>query len=366
MSFIKSLFQKKVAPINSNNEFWAWFVNNEKNFHKVVQQKGNIQKEFFDKLSPKLNELKDDFYFLTGMYDDTTVELVITAEGTIKNIVFVEELIVSAPELNGWKFTALKPALDIKNVNIEMAGLQFNRNNISFYANNLFEYPDEIDITIVHHDLNIKNRTAIINGCYIFLENYLGELNFATNIDNLSFLEKQEVNEVLIPIEKLKDFLRWREEEFIEKYDGVRRLASDNPYAILEAELENGNVLVAVINTDLMKWDAKASHPWIMNINIKYDKALNNGLPTNDTYSLLEKIENDILNYLKDEVGYLNIGRQSANGSREIYFACKDFRKPSKVLNDIVKKYASDISVDYTIYKDKYWQSLNRFVNNHL
>jgi hypothetical protein len=55
--------------------------------------------------------LKTDF-FLTGMYNDDTVELVLTADGAVKNIVFVEELVNSAPKIEGWKFTALKPALD--------------------------------------------------------------------------------------------------------------------------------------------------------------------------------------------------------------------------------------------------------------
>ena len=96
------------------HEFWNWFCQNEKSFHNVVKGQGNIEKNFFDKLSPKLNELKEDFFFVTGMLDDDSAELIVTADGTIKNIVFVEELIDAAPAIEGWKFTALKPPLDIK------------------------------------------------------------------------------------------------------------------------------------------------------------------------------------------------------------------------------------------------------------
>jgi hypothetical protein len=150
MSFLKSFFKTKDEPIHSYDDFWNWFAKNAKTFHKVVKEQGNIEKDFFNKLSPKLNELKEGFWYLTGMYDDITAELVITADGTIKNIVFVEDLILAAPTIEGWKFTALKPALDIKDVSIEMSGFKFNNENLYFYTNDHLDYPDEIDIIIVH------------------------------------------------------------------------------------------------------------------------------------------------------------------------------------------------------------------------
>jgi len=364
MSFLSKLFGKKEEPIKSYEDFWNWFNKNEKTFFKVVKEKGNIEKVFFNKLSAKLNELKDGFFYLTGMYNDNTVELVLTADGTVKNIVFVEELVISAPNLEGWKFTALKPALNIEDVSIEMAGCKFNDKNLSFYSTEHAEYPDEIDITIVHDDLSGENKSAIINGTYIFLDNYLGELDFVTTIDNLKVTGKSEAQKESIPIEKLKAFLAWRKKEFIEKYEGVRRDTENDNYSVLEAELKSGNMLLAVINTDLLNWDSKASHPWILNVEIKYDGSNNNGMPHEETYQLLDEIEIKITDELKDCDGYLNVGRQTAENVREIYFACKDFRKPSKVLHEIQNNYLKAIELSYDIYIDKYWQSFNRFVHN--
>jgi len=364
MNVIKSIFSKKDEPVISYKDFWNWFKKNEKNFFKVLKEEGNVEKEFFNKLSPKLDELKDGFYFLAGMYNDNTVELVITADGTIKKIVFVEELVDSAPDIERWKFTALKPALNIKDVNIEMAGYSFDDGTLSFYSNEYPDYPDEIDITIMHNDLDDENRSTITNGTYIFLDNYLGELNFATTIDNLTVIGKNEAQKELVPIDKLKDFLIWREKEFIEKYEGTRHNTDNDNYSMLRAELDNGNPLLAIINTDLLEWDSKASHPWILNLEIKFDGENNNGMPDEETYKLLDEIEEEVLKELKDSDGYLNIGRQTADNVREIYFACKDFRKASKVLYQIEQKYSIRLDLTYDIYKDKYWQSFNRFLNN--
>lgn len=362
MSFLSSLFKRKDESITSYQDFWNWFIKNEKIFFRVVKEHRNVEKEFFDKLSPQLNAIKDGFFYLTGMYDNGTAELVITPDGIIKNIVFAEELVNAAPHIQGWKFTALKPALDIKDVSIHMAGYKFSKDNLSFYSNDRADYPDEIDITVVYDDFSEEHKSTITNGTYIFLDNYLGELDFAVTIDNLKVIGTGQAEKELIPINKLKEFLEWRQKEFIEKYEGVRRNTENDGYSMLETQLESGNVSIATVNTDLLQWDSKASHPWILTVEIPYDGSKNNGMPDKETYELLNEVENEILKEMKDFDGYLNIGRQTANSTREIYFACKDFRKPSKVLYEIQNRYKQKIRIRYDIYKDKYWQSFNRFI----
>ncbi len=360
MSFLKNLFGKKEAPIESYNDFWDWFQRNEKSFFKVLKNDGDIQKDFLDKLSPKLGELREGYFFLAGMLNDDTAELILTADGNVKNLVFVEELVEAAPNITGWKFKAHKPAIDIENVSIRMGGYKFESENLSFYPNEYSEYPDEIAITIVHDDYNEENKNTIINGSYIFLDNYLGELDTATVIDEITIMGKDSAEKELIPISKLKAYINWRQKEFIEKHEGVRQNTQDDEHSILEFKLKNGTVLLAVVNTDLMQWDKKASHPWMATIEMKFDDDFN-GMPKDDTRVLLEQIEDEIVHELLDADGYLYIGRETGNNRREIYFACKDFRKPSKVLHDIVKQYSGKITISYNIYKDKYWQSFKRF-----
>ncbi len=128
-----------------------------------------------------------------------------------------------------------------------------------------------------------------------------------------------------------------------------------------KATSEEGNALYAIMNSDLLNWDAKASHPWILHIKIGYKGINNNGMPDDETYELLDKLENKIFDQLKDFEGYLNIGRETSDNLKEIYFACKEFRKPSKVTYDISIKYSEKLSITYDIYKDKYWRSFNCF-----
>jgi hypothetical protein len=362
MSFLTTILKKKDEPIKSYNDFWTWFQKNEKTFFKVIEKHDNIERDFFDKISPKLNELKEGFFYLTGMLDDQTVELILTADGTIKNIVFVEELVASARQIPGWKFTASKPALNIENVQIDMHGFVFDKDTLSFYSKEHSDYPDEIDIVVVHKYFKEQDKSNIANGVYIFLDNFLGELEFATTIDNLTIIGESEAEKELIPIEKLKAFLVWRQKEFLEKYEGERHDTENDAYATYETELkDSGRKVVAVINTTLLDWDGKASHPWFMTIKINYKGDENNGMPDDQTYKAMYEFESEIMNELRDSDGYLNVGRESGDNLREIYFACKDFRRPSKVLHQWTTKYANRLDVSYDIYKDKYWQKMDRY-----
>ncbi len=364
MNFLKNIFSKNEQPIKSNIDFWTWFTKHEKSFYNIVKSRKNLDVGFFDKIAPKLQELKEGYFYLTGMLDDNTVELVLTADGVIKNIVFVEELVSAAPILKGWKFTALKPALKIENVNISMGDLEFNQSNIFFYSNEDALYPDEIDITIVHNDFTNANQKALSTGVYLFLDNYLGELDFVNNVDSVKIIGRQEAEKELIPIEKLKPFLSWRQKEFIEKYEGLRYNTENDNHACFQGTLENGKALFATINTDILRWDCKASHPWIAIITIKYHETNGTGMPDEQDDELLDKIQEDLEHKLKDMDGYINIGRQTANSEREIYFACRDFRKPAKVFFEIQFNYPEKLVIDYEIYKDKYWQTFERFNGN--
>ena len=361
MKFFKSLFKSKDQPINSYSDFWDWFLLNEKKFHKVVKNQGNIKRDFFDKLTPKLDELKDGFWFLTGMFDNETAELILTADGVIKNIVFVEDLVRSAPKMSNWKITALKRPFDLSESGIEMEGFKFGESEMSFYSTIHETMPDEIDITITHKDFCEENKATITNGVYLSLDNFLGELHSVTSIDNVNIINPKNATQELVPFSKLKDFLIWREKEFVEKYEGFRHKTENDTYSGFEAKTKEGLPVIAIMNTDLLNWDSKASHPWITVLEIKFNGEDNNGMPYNDTYKLLDKIEEKVLIELKDSDGFLNVGRQTLDSSREVYFSCIDFRKPSLVLDKIKREYQSEIEINFDIYKDKYWQSFNRF-----
>lgn len=361
MSFLKKLFGTKDKPIVTDYaSFWNWFSQSAASFYDVVKGHKDVEEKFLDKVISVLKQIDDSFFCLVGMYDDTTAEMVITTDGVIKSIVFAEEIVAAAPELEGWKFTALKPALGFE-MNIDMNGYEFNSENLSFISNNLPGYPDEIDITLIHKDYNEKDKNIIGNGSLIYLDNALGELNTAMFIDNVSIAGAPSEKAELIPISKLKEFLVWREKEFIEKYKAVRYNTANDEYSALEAEDGNGLPILAIIDKALLDWDTKPSHPWMMTIGITYDGKNTNGMPSAEVYETMNQFEDELMKLLPDSEGYLNLGRETYNSKRTSYVACKEFRQASKNTRATIANYKQKLDIEYDIYKDKYWRTMNRY-----
>jgi hypothetical protein len=351
----------KKEPIKTYADFWHWFRSEESGLADGVRNRSDIERGFFDKIIPALDELGGGYYVLAGLTDNDQVEIVFTADGNVAQFVFIEQLVAAAPALDGWLFTALKQPLSLEEFQIDMEGFSFSAQNMQFSARIDPDYPDEIAITMVHQDFTPEKEQLITNGVFIFLENWLGELNFATLVDQVRVAAAPDKDEALIPLEKLPAYLAWREKEFVEKYEGTRRDTANDQFSIFEGKAPDGGTMIAVMNADLLDWDSKASHPWLLTFAIPYNGEDNNGLPDEAAFAELDAIGNELAAQLHDYEGYLEIGRDTAEGLRSIYYACKDYHKPALVAKAVAARYKEGRAIEFAIAKDKYWQALRHF-----
>src|SRR5690349_21419214 len=132
MGIFDRLFGNPSENVNPYAAFWKWFAQHERRFHQAVMTGNNVEEEFLNGLSDELEKIRDGFFFITGVFDEETVKLVFSADGVVKNIVFVEELVEAAPQIKGWKFISLKPAWTLDDLGIEMDGQEFNASVLSF------------------------------------------------------------------------------------------------------------------------------------------------------------------------------------------------------------------------------------------
>ena len=213
----------------------------------------------------------------------------------------------------------------------------------------------------MHKDYNEQDERTITNGSFIFLDTILGEYNAAIIIDSVTVKGKESIDNELISIKKLEEYLIWREKEFIEKYKGSRKSDEKDTFSSYEAKSKQGNPIFAIMNSSLLDWEAKPSHPWMMVIEFTYEG--NNGMPDEINYKTMDDFEDELVAVLKNTEGYLNIGRQTGENKRHLYFACKEFKKASKTTAELIEKYKTTLDITYDIYRDKYWRTLNRFIH---
>ena len=365
MKFLKNIFSKKEETLNNPNEtinlaeFWTWFEQHDSRLFNAVKSQNNIQFEFVNPVFNKLNQVQEGAFLLTGMMNDNKAELIFTAEGNILKFPYIKAIVNSAPKLKNWQFTAFKPSMDFPDFGINMGPKSFSADNVYFFPENNSDYPDEIAIKLVYKDVYKEDEHNLIeNGTFIFIENYLGEVKTVTQIDRLSIEHNPKEVIELNPISKLSDYINWREQEFEEKYHGTVHNSDESNYSSLEWKNE-GKAIVGVVNSDLIKWDKKASHPWIMVITIKFDENENNGMPNQEALQTYYQFEDKLRELLPDKEGYVHVAQTTGLGKREIYYANKGFIKPIQLLD----KMKNEVNFKYSIevFKDKYWQSMKHF-----
>lgn len=368
MGFLSNLFGKDKISSTKPEEvedryahFWNWFAAHSDTFYELLQNQEDIEEKFLNPLGEAVRPISEHIYFLVGMNNEGIGEVIFTSDGVVKAMPLIEDLVGQAPSVPRWSFIAHKQAFDVGCYGIKMGEYTFDGEKMQFFADEQPAYPDLISLKLVHEDYKAEDKKMLENGCMIFLDNFLGELAFTNQVDEIELVASADGKE-LIPITKLKDYLLWREKEFIEKYKGLRKDTEQDTYSGIEGTLNNGMGLVGIVNNTLMEWDAKASHPWLMRIDIGYKSDNEGGMPNQQDYQLMNELEDGVIERLRDQDGYLNVARQTADGLREIFFACKDFHLPVHVMEDVLQRYReSSLQVDYVLYRDKYWKSLEMF-----
>ena len=119
--------------INSEEDFWNWFIRYESTFFNSIQSEGEVVKRVIDPINSKLEDLGEGYYLLVGAPDKDKCETIFTADGDLKNFFRMYRLVDKSPNLSNWIFTALKPERGIDGATIEMGEYTFGNKSLMFH-----------------------------------------------------------------------------------------------------------------------------------------------------------------------------------------------------------------------------------------
>lgn len=77
MSFLKNYGvlknKKRLQNENAYTAFWQWFQQHQQHFHHIVNQgsKTEIERDFFDRLTPELEKVHSGIFFSDGHVNST-------------------------------------------------------------------------------------------------------------------------------------------------------------------------------------------------------------------------------------------------------------------------------------------------------
>ncbi|WAC75076.1 hypothetical protein OU995_10410 [Roseateles sp. SL47] len=189
------------------SSFWRWLVDHQADLNALESP----EHPFWDVLLSRLQELDEGLWFEVSMPGDDVRELVITAEGDWELFPLVEAMVSVAPDVPGWDFVALKPAMGF-DFSIRYEGLDLEPRQMWFEPLVDEDAPEVLGLRIAIPGFNDDQEQAFANGLLVILDTALGEKSAATDVDVVELCELPEdpQEEGFLPLPELSSYVEWR------------------------------------------------------------------------------------------------------------------------------------------------------------
>jgi hypothetical protein len=173
---LTGLVSLTMAQASQYSNFWTWFQANEADFPTTSE----FDATYGDELSGRLTDIKSGLVYEIAILDDAENELIISGDGIKELIPFVQDVVNSAPAIDGWKIIAFRPRMD------DYASFTLNFGERNFDPKKLWCWSriedGSFDLVIYHAEYSDEVRNLLVNGTYVLLDMALGEYDVMTGI----------------------------------------------------------------------------------------------------------------------------------------------------------------------------------------
>jgi hypothetical protein len=144
-------------------------------------------------------------------------------------------------------------------------------------------------------------------------------------------------------------------------------LIPDENYQIIKFNQEE-KVGIAVINTALNSKDLKEIFSWNCSIMLQLENTTENGLPTQEEISLLEKFEDFLDDKIKgdnkEKPNALFFGRITWNSTRQLIWKVYEPELSNNFLTELIESENYAFEFDYRIEEDQNWELTKWYSEN--
>lgn len=194
--------------MNSAKYFWQWF---DENKHKYSNLEVPNREELLNEFLAKLHDFHPELYFQIGGKKGEWLEVVITAEGDVRHFEMVEQLVMNAPQIEGWRVTAFKPPEGF-NFSVRYKDLVFDPSQLWFLPLGLKDNPDRIGIFVAFPDYRQAIHNDFLHGTFLLLDTCLGEKSAALDLDFVDVcpLPPDPEDSGMVEFVNVKRFIDWK------------------------------------------------------------------------------------------------------------------------------------------------------------
>jgi hypothetical protein len=197
------------SPID---KFWFWFQNNEKRLRDFEKNPDKALTEVLKNLRVIQEGLAVEF----EPPKDNVIFMTISADGDKNLFPLIQEIILKAPKIEGWRFIAFRQRMPKDKLNgmiLKSSNHEINPNKMKFYP---IISGDTLDIIIYTEKVTEENYNQVAYSGLLLLDNLLGEYDCVTKVRSYDFHNmpsNQNELDDLKPLLDLADYI----DEFYKK-----------------------------------------------------------------------------------------------------------------------------------------------------
>ncbi|MEM9930965.1 MAG: hypothetical protein AAF840_14180, partial [Bacteroidota bacterium] len=186
MKHLKKLFNiAKPTPLTNYQEFWEWFLEQAPRLKKMAERGVQGKEDLAEVIANRLNEIVDIHSTVVQAANSYTTEVVFSADGRVENFFHIEEIVQGAPtNLPGWTFTAFRQPIPVRELEVEMGGIHFSQDTITWAILPNKDQVELIDLELMVKGANPENLDICFEGLSLYFEHLLGEKDFAIQFDS--------------------------------------------------------------------------------------------------------------------------------------------------------------------------------------
>jgi hypothetical protein len=191
--------------------FWSWFTQNHIEYQKLDSLDSSEMQQKLDTLLERLHIFSDALYFEILNKKDNDNELIITAGGDSSHFEKAEQLISSAPKIEGWKFIGLKKRTSDDFITV-YEGLEIDPKKLWFLPLENPKFRGKIGLRICSKNYSVNQKDKFTNAVYVVLDSLLGEefvsnrvIHLETGILPLNFEQEGYIN-----LMEIYDYMVWK------------------------------------------------------------------------------------------------------------------------------------------------------------
>ena len=188
------------------DEFWSWFVRNEKRLKNFESDPDKYLNELFI----QVKKIKAGLAIEFEPPQNGIIKMTVSANGNIELFQLVREMVERAPAVKGWKFIAFRqrmPAAAVKEMKLKVGELVLDPSVMKFFP---VRENNQLNIIIYTPGVTQQNYNQVAYASFVLLDNILGEYDCITKVASFDFhpmpTQKEELDD-LRPLLELAAFV---------------------------------------------------------------------------------------------------------------------------------------------------------------